>query len=122
MTIRILRPCSELRRRAALAEPPPFAAGRLTLAEIQRKLHIGTAQAMRVQAALYPATPDTMPVVKVGDIIVLEEGCAPEFITQQHAVDYWTGADAEGFPDVVERRKARIVAIYRTPLWQRKED
>lgn len=41
----------------APVEPPPFATGRLTLAEIQRKLHIGTAQAMRVQSALYPEPP-----------------------------------------------------------------
>jgi hypothetical protein len=66
------------------------------------------------------ATPDTLPPVAVGDVVLTENG-GVEYVRNRHAEDYWTGADAEGFPDVAERRKARILAIYRTPLWQRKE-
>jgi hypothetical protein len=69
-----------------------------------------------IAAAL--ATPDTLPPVEVGDVVLLESG-GVEYVRNRHAEDYWTGADAEGFPDVAERRKARILALYRTPLWQR---
>lgn len=64
------------------------------------------------------ASPAPMPTVEVGDVVLLESG-GVEYVRTKHAEDYWTGADAEGFPDVAERRKARILAIYRDPLWRR---
>lgn len=65
-----------------------------------------------------PASPAPLPPVEVGDVVLLESG-GVEYVRTKHAEDYWTGADAEGFPDVAERRKARILAIYRDPLWRR---
>ena len=63
------------------------------------------------------ATPDTLPPVAVGDVVLQENG-GVEYVTDS-GCDYWTGADVMGLSEVIERRKARIAAIYRTPLWQR---